>query len=119
MSLWQAFIFLVLGVLVVLLPVTVIALSTSKLAPRARTALLALCGAVVVGLAVVAADIADSISNRLVVDLMLLVGGGAIGFLAGVFAPSRSPDRSDSRIGGHAPSDRGQSLVDGLDAKGK
>jgi hypothetical protein len=89
MSLWTGLTFTLLGVLVVLLPVTVIALSASKLAPQVRTALLVLCGGAVFLLAVVAADIAEVVPNRLMVDLTLLIGGLAIGMFAGVFLPFR------------------------------
>lgn len=108
MSLWEGFLFTLVGVLVVLLPVTVIALSTSKLTPQVRTALLALSGGVVLLLAVVAVDISDSFfSNRLVVDLMLLVGGGAIGFLAGAFTPSaRRGEPPHSSTGSDVAHDR-------------
>ena len=57
MSPWATLPFIVLGVLIVLLPVGIIGLAASKLAPRTRTGYLVLYGSALVLFAVVAADI--------------------------------------------------------------
>ena len=85
MALWQAHTFTLVGVLIVLLQVTVIALSTSKLAPKERTAVWMLCGTALFLLAVIAPDVADIVPNRLVIDFALFIGGLVAGMFGGAF----------------------------------
>ena len=84
---WEAFPYVVLGVVIVLLPFGVISLYASRLTPRQRTGFLVLYGATVLLLIVLAADVANAFSNRLAADLILLVGGIALGVYVGRFGP--------------------------------
>ena len=83
MSIGAAFFYVLLGLLVVLLPVGVIGLSASKLTPSQRTAAMAVYGAAVLLLALVAIDLTQPLLNRAAVDLVLLAGGVGLGFAAG------------------------------------
>jgi len=87
MSFSQALPFILLGVLVALLPVGVIGLFASKLASQQRTAFLVLYGGLLFLLAVIVADVMGAVPSRLVVDLVLLIGGLAVGLFAGELVP--------------------------------
>ena len=91
MSLWEALPIILLGFLVVLLPIGVIGLFASKLAPHERTAFLILYAGAVFLLGVVTADVTQIVPNRLAVDVALLVGGLAVGVFGGVLLPFRWP----------------------------
>jgi hypothetical protein len=91
MSFSQALPFILLGVLIALLPVGTIGLFSSKLAPQRRTAYLALYGTFVFLLLIVLADVMAAVPSRLAVDLVLLMGGLAIGVYAGELFPVRLP----------------------------
>ncbi len=92
---WEAFPFVLLAVLIVLLPVSVMALTASRLTPQQRTAFLALYGGVVLLLVVLVADIRNAFASRLAADLVLLIGGFALGMyvasLVGLRWPNRTP----------------------------
>jgi hypothetical protein len=97
MSLWEAIPFILLGVLVVLIPIGIIGLFASRLLPQQRLAFLAIYGAVVVLLAIIAADLRALLPSRLLVDLVLLAGGVLVGGFAGAFLPFRWPRRPAER----------------------
>jgi hypothetical protein len=86
---WDAVPLALLGILIVLLPVSVIGLFASKLLPQQRTALLVLYGGAVLLLGVVAADMMALTRDRMAVDLTLLIGGVVVGVLGGAFLPFR------------------------------
>jgi hypothetical protein len=83
MSIGAAFFYVLLGLLVVLLPVGVIGLSASRLSPAQRIAAMALYGAAVLLLVIIAFDLTEPLANRAAVDLVLLAGGIGLGFAAG------------------------------------
>ena len=91
MSFSQALPFILLGVLIALLPVGIIGLSSSKISSERRTAYLALYGMFVFLLVVVLADVMAAVPSRLAVDLVLLVGGLAVGGYAGELFPVQLP----------------------------
>lgn len=93
MSLWELVAFVLLGVLVVLLPVGVIGVFASRLLPQQRTGFLVLYTGAVLLICVFAADVTEVISNRAVVDLVLIVGGLAVGLYAGTFLQMHWPNR--------------------------
>ena len=86
---WDAVPLALLGILIVLLPVSVIGLFASKLLPQQRTALLVLYGGAVLLLGVVAADMMALTLDRMAVDLTLLIGGIVVGVLGGASLPFR------------------------------
>ena len=92
---WEAFPFVLLAVLIVLLPIGVIGLTASKLTPQQRTAFFVLYGAVVLLLIVLAADLQNVFNSRFAVDLVLLIGGFGVGVYAaslfGLRWPSHPP----------------------------
>ena len=94
MSPWATLPFIGLGVLIVLLPVGIIGLAASKLAPRTRTGYLVLYGSALFLFAVVAADIMGLLPDRSAVDLMLIAGGVLLGIYAAKVIPVRWGDRS-------------------------
>ena len=83
MAYWQTVAWVLIGVAVVLLPFVVIAVSTSKLLPQERRAFLMLYGAAILLVAIAAADMAQWLPSRAVVDVTLLGGGIALGAYAG------------------------------------
>ena len=83
MAYWETIALVLIGVAVVLLPFVVIAVSTSKLLPQERSAFLVLYCAAVLLVAIAAADTAQWLPSRPVVDVTLLVGGFALGAYAG------------------------------------
>jgi hypothetical protein len=83
MSSWEALPFVLLGILVVLLPVGVIGLVSSKLMPGERSGILVIYGGIVFLLAVIASDILGWLPGRILTDLVVLVGGLFIGGYAG------------------------------------
>jgi hypothetical protein len=89
MTLWELVAFILLGVLVVLLPVGVIGVFASRLRPQQRTGFLVLYAGAVFLLSIFAADVTEVISNRPVIDLVLIIGGLAIGLYAGTFLRMR------------------------------
>jgi hypothetical protein len=89
MSFWEMLPFTLLGVIVVLLPVAIIGLFASKIGPQRRTAYLVLYAAAIALLGMVAADIQQVVPSRLAVDLILLIGGLAVGAYADASLPSR------------------------------
>jgi hypothetical protein len=91
--LWEAFPFVLLAVLIVLLPIGVLGLTASKLMPQQRTAFFALYGGVVLLLIVLAADMRDVFASRFAVDLVLLIGGFGIGVYAASLFGLRWPNR--------------------------
>jgi hypothetical protein len=91
MSFSQALPLILLGVVIALLPVDTIGLFSSKLASERRTAYLALCGTFVLLLLVVLADVMAAVPSRLAVDLVLLVGGLAVGVYTGELFSVRLP----------------------------
>jgi|SRR6516225_5251500 hypothetical protein len=95
MSFSQALPFILLGVLVALLPVGVIGLFASKLSAERRTAFLIIYGSVLFLLAVVVADVFETVPSRLAVDLVLFVGGLVVGAYAGEVFPVRLPGRTN------------------------
>ena len=94
MSPWATLPFIALGVLIVLLPVGIIGLAASKLAPARRTGYLVLYGGALFLFAVVAADIMGLLPDRSAVDLVLVAGGVLLGIYAAEVIPVRWWDRS-------------------------
>jgi hypothetical protein len=82
MSLSEIIPFVLLGIFVVLLPIAIIGVFASRLQPRDRTGLIVLYGAAICLLGVVVADVGESLPNRLIVDLVLLIGGICVGVYA-------------------------------------
>ena len=94
MAYWQTIALVLIGVAVVLLPFVVMATATSTLLPRERSAFLALYGATVLLVAVAAADMSEWLPGRPIVDVVLLVGGVALGvFAARTISDFRRRDR--------------------------
>ena|SRR5579871_5772254 len=91
MSFSQALPFIPLGVLIALLPLGVIGLFASKIASQQRTAFLIICGSMLFLLAVIVADVMAAVPGRLAVDLILLIGGLAVGVFSGELVPIRLP----------------------------
>jgi hypothetical protein len=60
---WNALPAALLGVLIVLLPLTVIAIYASRLSPRQRTAILVLYGATILLLIIIVANIGNLLSR--------------------------------------------------------
>jgi hypothetical protein len=89
MSFSEALPFILVGVLVALLPVAIIGLSASKLQTDQRTAYLTLYAGVIFLLIVILGDVMGAVPSRLAVDLVLLVGGLALGVYAGESFPIR------------------------------
>jgi hypothetical protein len=87
MSFSEALPFILLGVLIALLPIGIIGLFASKLPPEQRTAYLALYAGLLFLLVVIIADVTTAVPSRLAVDLVLLVGGLAVGVVAGELTP--------------------------------
>jgi hypothetical protein len=85
MSFSESLLLVLLAVLVVLAPVGVIGVSASKLDPNQRSEFITLYAALLVLLGVVAADELALVPYRLAVDLVLLVGGLALGAFARPF----------------------------------
>lgn len=82
MAYWQTIAVVLIGISVVLLPFVIIAISTSKLLPQERSAFLMLYGAAILLIGVAAADMAEWLPSRSIVDVILLVGGFALGAAA-------------------------------------
>ncbi len=83
---WEAFPFVLLAVLIVLLPIGVMGLTASQLSREQRTSYLALYGAVILLLVVLVADVRGAFGSRLAVDLVLLLGGFGLGtYIASIF----------------------------------
>jgi hypothetical protein len=89
MSFWEMLPLAVLGVIVVLLPVAVIGLFASSISPKRRSAYVLLYAGAILLLGVMAADIKQVVSDRLVIDLMLLIGGLVVGGYADALLPNR------------------------------
>ena len=85
MSFWGSLVLVLLGVLVVLMPFGVIGVSSSKLSPVERREFFTLYAALLVLLGILAADELAQWPYRLPVDLVLLVGGLALGAVARPF----------------------------------
>jgi hypothetical protein len=82
MAYWQTTVLVLIGVAVVLLPFVVIALATSPLMKQERTSFLVIYGAAILLVAIAAADTAQWLPYRPFVDVILLVGGLALGAFA-------------------------------------
>jgi cytochrome c biogenesis protein CcdA len=82
MGYWLPIALIVIGVAVVLLPFVVIAVSTSNLLPQERSAFLVLYAAAILLVGIAAADTAEWLPSRPLVDVALLVGGFALGAYA-------------------------------------
>jgi Na+/serine symporter len=89
MSFSEALPFIMVGVLISLLPIGVIGLFASKLPSERRVAYLAIYAALVFLLLVMLGDVMGAVPSRLAVDLVLLVGGLAVGVYAGELFPVR------------------------------
>ena len=95
MAYWQTIALVLIGVAVVLLPFVVMAASTSTLLPRERSAFLAIYGATLLLVSIAAADMAEWLPGRPIVDVVLLVGGVALGAFAGrAISDFRQRDRA-------------------------
>jgi len=97
MSLSEALPFILLGVLLALLPVGIIGLFASKLPSEQRAAYLALYAGLLFLLVVIIADVTAAVPSRLAVDLVLLVGGLALGVVAGELSPIRWPRKAKTQ----------------------
>ncbi len=93
MSVLELIAFVLLGVLVVLLPVGVIGVFASKLLPRQRTGIIVLYVGALALLCVLAADVIMRVPDRAGVDLVLIIGGLAVGLYAGTFVDPEWPAR--------------------------
>jgi hypothetical protein len=91
MSFSQALPFIMVGVLVAVLPIAIIGLFASKLPTEQRTAYLTLYAGMIFLLVVILGDVMGAVPSRLAVDLVLLVGGLAVGVYAGELFPVRLP----------------------------
>ena len=96
MSFTVALPFILLGVLIALLPIGIIGLFASKLLPRQRAAYLVLYAGLLFLLVVIVADVTVTVSSRLAVDLVLLIGGLAVGVFAGELIPVRWPGKTQA-----------------------
>jgi cytochrome c biogenesis protein CcdA len=79
---WLTIAVVLIGISVVLIPFVIIAISTSKLLPQERSAFLMLYGAAILLIGIAAADMAEWLPSRPIVDVILLVGGFALGAAA-------------------------------------
>jgi cytochrome c biogenesis protein CcdA len=97
MAYWQTIAVVLIGIVVVLLPFVIIAVSTGKFLPHERNAFLMLYGAAILLIGVALADVAEWLPSRPIVDVILLAGGIALGaFAARVVSDFRRRTRSRS-----------------------